>query len=140
MAMLFSSTESHEEDNGGWSSFVSMRRVLPAYSRVWRSSVAGPDGAPRGQVCSVTVRVWLSGFPALTVSGLVQSSCPPGAGAVAEDTRTKGWALSHSVTNADGGLGSAEACGVLTHCCSPGPPTAGPSPEALLMWSTLALK
>lgn len=29
MAMLSSSTESHEEDNGGWSSFVSMRWVLP---------------------------------------------------------------------------------------------------------------
>lgn len=27
---VVSSTESHEEDNGGWSSFVSMGRVLPA--------------------------------------------------------------------------------------------------------------
>ena len=80
----------------------------------------------------MTVRAWLSGFPALAVSGLGPSSRPRGAGAAAEDTCTKGWALSHSVT--DGGLGSAEACEV------PGLPPAGPSPEALLMWSTLALK
>ncbi|XP_070630592.1 lymphocyte cytosolic protein 2 isoform X6 [Bos indicus] len=36
-------TESHEEDNGGWSSFVSIGQVLPAYSRVRRSFVEEDD-------------------------------------------------------------------------------------------------
>lgn len=64
ITVLPSSTESHEEDNGGWSSFVSIGQVLPAYSRVQRSFVvrhwrdAGSEALmePRGaQVCSVAV-------------------------------------------------------------------------------------
>lgn len=97
----------------------------------------GPDGAPRGSgvLCSdQSLTLWLSSphgrwsRPALLPSGHGSS----GGGHLQERL-----GVSHFVTNAGGELGSAEACGVLTRRCSPGAPTAGPAPKALLTQTTL---
>lgn len=70
MLVLSSSTESHEEDNGGWSSFVSMGwAVLPPYSCFQSAFVIRNQHdaerskaliePPRGQMmCSVKARAF----------------------------------------------------------------------------------
>uniref|UniRef100_A0A452FFN2 Lymphocyte cytosolic protein 2 n=1 Tax=Capra hircus TaxID=9925 RepID=A0A452FFN2_CAPHI len=78
-------TESHEEDNGGWSSFVSMGRAPPAQGRARRSLVvrhwhnaggARPWRSPAGLQRALWWSERDSGFAVLRVAGLARPSCP----------------------------------------------------------------
>lgn len=96
----------------------------------------GPGGAPRG---SGVLCGGQSATLALQSSGSLASPGPLalGHGSSGGGHLQERLGVSHLVTDAGGELGSAEACGVPTRRCSPGAPTAGPAPEALLTQTTL---